>query len=455
MDTGEIGKDDAASNNSVRRIARRAKRFKKYAQRLKKGISRRISRISKKNLLFRKIVNFSKRNLSSLRYFLRFFLPHRVEDNIIIFESFWGRNYSCSPKALYEKMVKDPKYADFTFVWAFRKLKKGSAEVMKETPNEQTVFVKYASSDYYKYHSRAKYSIRNARLPEGIIKKRNQVHIQTWHGTPLKRLGHDLDVEGASTVHTVKELQNKYDRDTKTYDFMLSPSRFSTEKFMSGFNLKALGKERIIIEEGYPRNDFLHNADENDIARLKDEMGIPKDKRVILYAPTWRDASHVAGKGYTYDLNINFDNLYNKLKDEYVVLFRTHYLISNTFKFEDYEGFIFNFSKYDDINHLYVVSDLLITDYSSVFFDYANLRRPILFYMYDLEHYQNKARGFYIDLTELPGPIAHTEKELLSDILNIDTIQTEYAQKYQSFSDTYTYLDDGQASKRVLKRIGL
>ena len=464
MDTEEISKKNGSGNNSfARRAIRRArrllrkriKRANKYKRRVQKGIRRRVERISKRSMAFRKIANFSKRNFSKLRYILRFFLPYKIEDKTIIFESFWGRGYSCSPKALYEEMVKNPEYKDFTFVWAFRKVKEGSGEIMKASPNEQTLFVKYKSPSYYKYYSKAKYSIRNARLPEDIIKKKKQVHIQTWHGTPLKRLGHDLDVKGTSTVHTVKELQDKYDRDTRRYDFMLSPSRFSTEKFMSSFDLKVLGKENIIVEEGYPRNDFLHNADESDIARLKDEMGIPKDKKIILYAPTWRDASHVAGKGYTYDLNIDFDDMYSKLKDEYVILFRTHYLISNSFKFEDYEGFIFNFSKYDDINHLYVVSDLLITDYSSVFFDYANLKRPILFYMYDLENYQNEARGFYIDLSELPGPIAYTEEELLNDILNIDAIQTEYAQRYQSFCNTYNYLDDGQASKRVLERIGI
>ena len=109
-------------------------------------------------------------------------------------------------------------------------------------------------------------------------------------------------------------------------------------------------------------------------------------------------------------------------------------------------------SKVNDINHLYVISDLLVTDYSSVFFDYANLKRPEIFYMYDLEAYGNEIRGFYIDLDELPGPIVQTEDELIKAIKNAETDRS-YDEKYKAFCDKFNYLDDGKAAQRVTEAI--
>ena len=180
-------------------------------------------------------------------------------------------------------------------------------------------------------------------------------------------------------------------------------------------------------------------------------MNIPSDKKVILYAPTFRDNQHQSGMGYTYQTEVNFQLLQEKLQDQYIILFRAHYLVANSFDFEKYQGFIYNVSDYDDINELYVISDFLITDYSSVFFDYANLKRPILFYMYDLEEYKEELRGFYIDISELPGEIAQTEQELLKLIEN--TKDFVYNEKYQAFHEKYNYLDDGQATKRVVNKI--
>ncbi|MCL2354598.1 MAG: CDP-glycerol glycerophosphotransferase family protein [Oscillospiraceae bacterium] len=388
-------------------------------------------------------------------------MKNKVEENIIVFEAFKGAKYDDSPKAIYEELLKDIKYSDFIFVWAFQNtvgvddsvyLERHSSRFLQ---NPQTIIVEYGSNEYYKYCSKTKYFITNSLIPEAIIKKKEQIFVQAWHGTPLKRLGYDMNRKGTNVLNSVKEWQNKYKNDAKKYTYMLSPSKYCTEKFTSAFNLKKLHKNNIIIEEGYPRNDFLHNATASDIERIKDELGIEKDKKVILYAPTWRDNQHKTGLGYTYDLNIDFEKMREKLKDEYVVLFRTHSFIANTFDFKNYEGFILNLSEYNDITHLYVITDILITDYSSVFFDYANLGRPILFYMYDLDHYNDVTRGFYIDLEELPGPISKTEDELIKDIINIEDIEKEYEQKYQKFNDKFTYLDDGQASRRVIERINI
>ena len=120
-----------------------------------------------------------------------------------------------------------------------------------------------------------------------------------------------------------------------------------------------------------------------------------------------------------------------------MILFRAHYFISNAFDFDKYRGFVYNVSDLDDINELYLISDILITDYSSVFFDYANLERPMLFYMYDYDTYKNEMRDFYFDVEDLPGPIIKEEEQLLEELKQIENIKKTYKEKYDAFNDTF------------------
>lgn len=373
---------------------------------------------------------------------------NNIDNKTILFESFMGRSYSDSPKAIYIEMLKDDFFKDFKFVWAFK-----DVENYGFLKNDRTTLVKSETKDYYKFIASSKYWITNSRLAEYIKKKKNQIYIQCWHGTPLKKLGYDILLEEGNALNTIKEIREKYESDAKRYDYMISPSAFCTEKFISAFNLKKLKKEDIIIEMGYPRNDFLYKINSKEIIVLKNKFKIPLNKKIILYAPTWRDNQHEVGIGYTYDLKIDFDVLQKKLQDKYVIIFRTHYFVSNSFDFKKYKGFIYDMSNYDDINELYAISDMIITDYSSVFFDYANLKRPIIFYMYDLEEYQEKLRDFYFSLDELPGPIVKTQKELELAILNIDKYNKKYEKKYNYFNNKFNYLDNKDCSRRVIEKI--
>ncbi|MCD7894805.1 MAG: CDP-glycerol glycerophosphotransferase family protein [Erysipelotrichaceae bacterium] len=362
---------------------------------------------------------------------------------MVLFESFMGRNYSDSPKEIYENMLIDKKFIDYKFVWCFR----NPEDKIKIAKLENAILVKYKSADYYKYYCQAKYIVSNSRIDTVIQKKDGQVYIQTWHGTPLKKLGYDID-KGDNALHSKKELCNLYKLDAERYDYLISPSPFCTEKFTSAFNLKENNPNVKIIEIGYPRNDFLVNYTENDVLLIKRKLNINKNKKVILYAPTWRDNQYTNGVGYNFDLPIDFKILKNRLEDDYIFLFRTHYFVADSYDFSEYNGFIYDVSSYDNINDLYVISDILITDYSSVFFDYSILKRPIIFYMYDLKDYQDDLRGFYISLKELPGPIVDNEIDL------IDTIKKDfkYDEKYVKFNNKFTPLDDGNASKRAIER---
>ena len=414
---------------------------------MKKNLKVRVIDYCKKNIFFRKIVRdlvYIKRCL----VYSKFYLFNKVDEKTILFEVFGGRNYSCSPKYIYEKMITMPEFKDYKFVWSFKDI---DAHEINKTDN--LILVKHASKEYYKYCASSKYWIVNSIMGEHIKKKKNQIYVQCWHGTPLKRLRNDIEVTG-SVLNTIKEIRKRNDRDSSRFDYFLSPSKFATEKFTSAFNLNNLGKKDIIIEEGYPRNESLFTYTEEDVKRIKEKFGVPNDKKVIFYLPTFRDNQHTSGVGYTYSINIDFDRLKEKFSDKYVILFSAHYFVANSIDLSKYEGFVINAnSKLDDINDLYIISDIIMTDYSSVFFDFANLKRPMLFYMYDLDSYKNNLRDFYMDLDELPGPIAKTQEELEHNLENIEEISKEYKEKYEKFNKKFNYLDDKDATERVINKI--
>lgn len=402
--------------------------------------------LAKKNVFFRKLLRKAKNVQGNMSYH-KYYKKYKVDDKTIIFETFNGRTYGCSPKAIYEKMLEMPEFKDYKFIWSFVEPEKH--DVKKA---ENLIIVKHGSHDYYKYFSIAKYWIVNSIVEESITKKENQIYVQCWHGTPLKRLRCDIEVDGA-VLNTIEEIRKRNDIDAKRFDYFISPSKFCTEKFTSAFNLKNLGLKDIIIEEGYPRNDSLFHYTKKDIERIKKKYKIPKDKKIIFYLPTFRDNQHESGVGYTYNLGIDFESLKEKFQEKYVILFSPHYFVAKHVDVSKYKGFVIDVTDNDDINDMYIISDIIMTDYSSVFFDFANLKRPMLFYMYDLDLYKGKLRDFYLSLDELPGPIAETQEELEKNIATIEKDFKKYQEKYKKFNDKFNYLDDGNASERVIKVI--
>lgn len=404
-----------------------------------------LTKIAKDSMLLRKLIRKAVYLYRLLRYKLRGF-GKPVDEKLVVFSAFTGEKYADSPRAIYEYMVGSDEYSDYKFVWCFTEPEKYAFLL----ENRNTRIVKQASKEFEIVFATAKYWVCNHRVSLHRFPRRGQVFIQTWHGTPLKRLGFDIE-KSNNENYTLKEQNRQYLTDAKKFSYLVSPSAFASEKFISAFALERLGKTDIILEKGYPRNDFLFNYTEVDAARVKRELGIPEGKKIILYAPTWRDNQHTANEGYTYKTEVDFDRLREKLGDEYVILFRAHYFISNSFDFEKYSGFVYDVSKLDDINELYIIADMLITDYSSVFFDYAILKRPIIYYMYDFDLYKNEMRGFYIDIAELPGAIVKDEDSLIAQIKATDGF--EYDEKYKRFNDKYNYLDDGAAAKRVVETV--
>lgn len=373
----------------------------------------------------------------------------RIEKKTILFEAYLAQSYACSPRAIYEYLLTTEKYNDYRFIWAFKDPKRYGFLAK----NERTVIVKYRSFQYYKALAKSKFWIVNGWIPTLITKKPSQVMVQTWHGTPLKRLRNDLIPNTKHATLSFKKQVEANKVDAARYDYFISPSRFASQVFRSAFALDTLGKEDILIETGYPRNDFLFRFTESDVKKIKTKLSIPKGKKILLYAPTWRDDQYAKGQGFTYQLEINFDDLKREIGDEYIVLFRAHYNVAKQFDFVRHKGFVYDVSGVDDVNDLYIISDVLVTDYSSVFFDYANLKRPMIFFMYDLEYYEQQLRGFYFDVKELPGPVVKTNKQLTSAIGDLPKLSKKYAKAYNAFNGKYNYLDDAHASQRVVEKV--
>lgn len=378
---------------------------------------------------FKKMLK-NKNTAYKLAYFHRY-LKQPVKENVILFETFMAKNYSDSPKYIYEYIAQN--HPEYECVWAIN-------DGAKIPYGAKTV--KRFSFQYAYYLAVSKYLVFNVRPPLWYRKREEQVFLETWHGTPLKRLVFDQEeVTSASPKY-----KQQFYRQRKDWDFLVSANPFSTKTFRSCFLY-----EGEMLEYGYPRNDILYWPNKDEITQqLKEKLGIPKDKKTILYAPTWRDDQHYGSGQYKFELALDLKLMKERLQDDYVVLLRTHHYISDHIDVSGLGDFVINLSSYDDISEIYLISDICITDYSSVFFDYANLKRPILFYTYDFDKYKNQLRGFYIDMnTEVPGPLLYTSEQVVQAIEDIDEITEEYKERYDQFYDRFCCYDDGHASEHV------
>ncbi len=359
----------------------------------------------------------------------------------VIFESFHGKQISDNPLALYEYLLKN--HPNYKLYWSIDK----RYELQLKNDDKKKYLNRF-SLKWLVNMARAEYWVINSRLPLWIPKPAHTTYIQTWHGTPLKKLGLDIQKVHMPGTNT-KEYKKNFVNESVKWDYLISPNAYSTEIFK-----RAFGYNGEIIESGYPRNDYLlNNNNRNMINSLKNNMDLPKNKKVLLYAPTWRDDEFYSKGKYKFSINIDLDLLNQKLGDEWIILFRMHYLVAENLNIENYKGFAYDFSNYKDIRDLYLVSDVLITDYSSVFFDYANLNRPMIFYTYDLQKYKQKLRGFYFDLEQdAPGPLVQTTTDLIKEIDKIS--ETLYiSEKVKTFNRKFCYLENGRSSERVVNKV--
>jgi CDP-glycerol glycerophosphotransferase len=342
--------------------------------------------------------------------------------NAVFFESFFGQSASCNPLAIDRTLAE--LRPDIARYWSV-------ADASVAVP-DGAIAVLEGSEQWWRIRGRARLLVINDWMRKKFRKRPYQTVLQTWHGTMLKKIALSRPkFRPRAAVATVRERAR--------WDILLSENPYSSRIFRSAYAYFG-----PIWEEGYPRNDVLRRGDGADIRR---KLGIPDDVTVLLYAPTWRD-----NRPEQVD-HLDVAAFARTLGPGYLTLIRGH---SRTLRpgHDVYAANVLDVTSYPDVSELFLVADALITDYSSVMFDYTVTGKPVFFFVPDLDDYRTKLRGFYFDLIEVaPGPVVRTAGELVSLIRDREQLTGDYAQKYAEWQRRFNPRDDGEASGRVVRRL--
>ena len=348
----------------------------------------------------------------------------------IVYYSFRGR-YSDNPRALHQRALTrgtpgvehvwlaDARYAD--------SFPAGTTTVPVETPEAVAAL---ESADVV---------VADNHLPR-FAKRPGTTYVQTWHGTPLKRIHRDA----LNTVDGEERLA-LLDEDVTRWDVLVGPSASGAAALSAAF-----GFTGAVPLTGYPRNDALLAPDAGERrTRVRRALGIEEGATAVLYAPTWRDDDRSGGAPGG-RLPLDPDRFTERLGRDHVLLLRLHQLVPGGARGQAVPGVV-DVSDHPDITDLYLAADVLVTDYSSAMFDFAVTGKPVLSFAYDLAHYRDELRGFYFDLHEIaPGPVLETSEEVLDAVADLEGVVAESKARYETFQERFCHAEDGHAADRVL-----
>ena len=353
-----------------------------------------------------------------------------MNDSIILYESYHGKSMTCNPYALFLTMLDDNRFQNFMHIWI---LTDANVKRYKELPNVK--IVKRNSIKHAYYLVKAKYLINNTTFLPYINIKKEQVYINTWHGTPLKTLGKDVKFSYGNSKNVCKNLLQT--------DFFISPNSYTTKYFLESNDVDNLYSGKI-VENGYPRNDLLF-LDEKMKHSLYEELNLDRTKEVLLYAPTFR-GSHINAESFDGVLLDFIKLLEEKFSDRYNIVTKLHHI--NTKDNLEFKSIPSNY----DTNQILGITDILITDYSSIAFDFLLLQKPILYYVIDLDEYiQN--RGLYFNIYDMPGVVCKTKSNVIVELNNIDSFMQINKTKYSKAIDTFCQYDDGNISRKIIDAV--
>ncbi|QTZ90364.1 bifunctional glycosyltransferase/CDP-glycerol:glycerophosphate glycerophosphotransferase [Streptomyces auratus] len=367
--------------------------------------------------------------------FYRMQLKRPLDPHLAVFSAYWNRTPSCNPLAVYEKAKELAPH--LKGVWVVR-------EDLVDTVPDGMDHVVLNSQRYWEVMARATYFVNNVNFADTVVKRPGQIHLQTHHGTPLKRMGIDQQQYPAAVKGmSMRKLLERADR----WDLSVSANQHTSEQWERVY---PCGFESI--DAGYPRNDVFFRAGAQDVLDIRARLGIAPGRTAVLYAPTVRDYQ----VGYVPQLDL--EKITRELGPDFVLLVRTHYFYGQDPHLQDLQerGALIDVSRHPSVEELCLAADALITDYSSIMFDYANLDRPIITYADDWETYV-RSRGVTFDLLsgkpgDTPGAIATSEDELIEAFRSGRWDDERARELRAAFRARFCMWDDGHAAERVVNR---
>ena len=353
----------------------------------------------------KRLVNFLKYNklaysvyyymMSACMNILKLFI--KTDDKLILFNSFGGRKYDDSPKAIFETMKADPRFKEYKLVWAFHEPEKFNVDGAEK--------IKTDGMQYFRTALAARAWVTNSSVERGLhFKGKNTFYLNTWHGSPIKKMGNDIASDNQSFGTKSENL----------VDIMNTQSHFEAGIFSKCFGIP----RDHFIEAGLPRNDKLANYTTEERERIRRKLNIPASKMVILYCPTFREYEKDENYGVVLAPPMDLKKWEKELGEKYILLFRAHYEVSKVMDIQENE-YIRNVTDYPALNDLMIASDILISDYSSIFFDYSIMDKAMLHFTYDFDKYAEK-RGMYFDIRDYISGSA-SEDGVIALLKDIDT----------------------------------
>ncbi len=357
-------------------------------------------------LLYKTVMSFVFRVLGCFTGF---------DEKLVLLSAMSGDIFGGSPRVLYERMRQDPVFKDYRYIWAFSH--------PEQFAQEHLEMVKIDSFRYFLMALRAKIWITDVNIERGLrFKKKRTIYLNTWHGTGPKKSGNA--VAGRS------------DYDFSRLDILCVDGQYFCDLMIKNFN----ARKESMLWCGRPREDELLAFSKEDYDATREELGIPAGKKVILYMPTWRE--------YTLK-TLDYDLWESKLGDDYVVLVRGHHFSKDTM-LEKENVFWLDVTAYPNVNRLYLVSDVLVSDYSSAFFDFGLLGKPMICFAYDYEQYK-ASTGLFVDLeAEFPGGLKRTDADVITHIREMD--YEEESKRCKAYCDSYVS-HPGNATETCISRL--
>ncbi len=371
-----------------------------------------------------------------------------IDENLVVYEAFAGSGALCNPEALFRAIHADPEQAHRRHLWVLKDPKEHPDLIAEFKSDRRVGFLRRGSMAYHKALATAGLLINNATFPPSFNKRPGQVYVNTWHGTPLKRMGYD-EAQGAQGSANVL-------RNFMMADFLLSTSPYMSEVMYEGAYRLGNVAPGLIVEEGYPRTDaqLSPHGRSRALSRLRDAgTHVSDDQVVVLYAPTWKGESFHRARNDAGDLAAVVADLQSRLPANHRVLLKVHQQVAQHAADEPrLAGCLV--SNELPTNEVLAATDVLVTDYSSIFFDFLSTGRPIVFFTPDLDEYA-AYRGWYLSLEELPGPVVHSVADLAKLVASVGTTSAEdpvvsHGARREAARARFAPWDDGSATERVL-----